>query len=146
MSDEAQGESHDRATGGKTLTREERDALEAVYAGGRAAEAVTVREAAAGACRGSILIISNRAPAEWPSLFGDPRMASAALDRLADNANVFDHYRLQRSGTRPPGPLLSKQGVDRDPPSNQSTAVARACGGLAAPLHPLTLRNRDRQP
>jgi DNA replication protein DnaC len=39
--------------------------------------------------RGSILITSNRAPAEWPSLFGDPLMASAALDRLADNANVL---------------------------------------------------------
>ncbi len=39
--------------------------------------------------RGSILITSNRAPGEWPSLFGDPLMASAALDRLADNANVL---------------------------------------------------------
>lgn len=39
--------------------------------------------------RGSILITSNRAPVEWPSLFGDPLMASAALDRLADNANVL---------------------------------------------------------
>ena len=39
--------------------------------------------------RGSILITSNRAPAEWPSLFGDPLMASAALDRLADNASVL---------------------------------------------------------
>jgi len=39
--------------------------------------------------RGAILITSNRAPAEWPSLFGDPLMASAALDRLADNANVL---------------------------------------------------------
>lgn len=39
--------------------------------------------------RGSILITSNRAPSEWPSLFGDPLMASAALDRLADNANVL---------------------------------------------------------
>ena len=39
--------------------------------------------------RGSILLTSNRAPAEWPSLFGDPLMASAALDRLADNANVL---------------------------------------------------------
>jgi hypothetical protein len=54
MSDEAQGESHDRATGGKYLTREERDVLEAVYAGGQAAEAVTVREAAAGAASYSI--------------------------------------------------------------------------------------------
>jgi DNA replication protein DnaC len=39
--------------------------------------------------RASILITSNRAPGEWPSLFGDPLMASAALDRLADNAHVL---------------------------------------------------------
>jgi DNA replication protein DnaC len=39
--------------------------------------------------RGSILVTSNRAPGEWPSLFSDPLMASAALDRLADNANVL---------------------------------------------------------
>ena len=39
--------------------------------------------------RGSILMTSNRAPAEWPALFGDPLMASAALDRLADRAHVL---------------------------------------------------------
>jgi DNA replication protein DnaC len=39
--------------------------------------------------RGSILVTSNRAPDEWPSLFGDPLMASAALDRLADNAQIL---------------------------------------------------------
>jgi len=38
--------------------------------------------------RGSILITSNRAPGEWPNLFGDPLMASAALDRLAENAQI----------------------------------------------------------
>jgi len=38
--------------------------------------------------RGSILITSNRAPSEWPDLFGNPLMASAALDRLADRAHV----------------------------------------------------------
>lgn len=39
--------------------------------------------------RGSILVTSNRAPGEWPNLFGDPLMASAALDRLADRAHVL---------------------------------------------------------
>ena len=38
--------------------------------------------------RGSMLITSNRAPSEWPELFGNPLMASAALDRLADRAHV----------------------------------------------------------
>jgi DNA replication protein DnaC len=36
--------------------------------------------------RGSILITSNRAPAEWPDLFGSPLLASAGLDRLLHHA------------------------------------------------------------
>lgn len=38
--------------------------------------------------KGSILLTSNRAPQEWPSLFGDPLLASAGLDRLGDRAEV----------------------------------------------------------
>ena len=38
--------------------------------------------------RGSILLTSNRAPSEWPDLFGDPLLASAGLDRLAHKAHV----------------------------------------------------------
>lgn len=39
--------------------------------------------------RGSIILTSNRAPAEWPDLFGDPLLASAGLDRLAHRASVL---------------------------------------------------------
>jgi len=39
--------------------------------------------------RGSILLTSNRAPAEWPDLFGDPLLASAGLDRLAHRAEIL---------------------------------------------------------
>jgi DNA replication protein DnaC len=39
--------------------------------------------------KGSILITSNRAPAEWPDLFLDPLLASAGLDRLLDRAEVI---------------------------------------------------------
>jgi DNA replication protein DnaC len=35
---------------------------------------------------GSVMITSNRAPAEWPELFGNPLLASAGLDRLAHRA------------------------------------------------------------
>lgn len=38
--------------------------------------------------KGSILLTSNRAPKEWPSLFGDPLLASAGLDRLGDRAEI----------------------------------------------------------
>jgi len=39
--------------------------------------------------RGSILLTSNRAPAEWPGLFQDPLLASAGLDRLTHRAQVL---------------------------------------------------------
>jgi DNA replication protein DnaC len=39
--------------------------------------------------RGSILLTSNRAPAEWPDLFRDPLLASAGLDRLMYRAEVL---------------------------------------------------------
>ena len=35
---------------------------------------------------GSIVVTSNRAPEEWPELFGNPLLASAGLDRLAHHA------------------------------------------------------------
>lgn len=49
--------------------------------------------------RSSILLTSNRAPAEWYDLFGDPLLASAGLDRLAHDAYVLfirgESYRAQ---------------------------------------------------
>jgi len=39
--------------------------------------------------KGSILITSNRAPAEWATWFADPLLASAGLDRLVHNAHVL---------------------------------------------------------
>jgi DNA replication protein DnaC len=48
---------------------------------------------------GSILLTSNRAPNEWPELFGDPLLASAGLDRLLHHADVMvitgSSFRLQ---------------------------------------------------
>jgi DNA replication protein DnaC len=51
--------------------------------------------------RGSIVLTSNRSPSEWPELFGDSILASAALDRLTHHARVTiitgDSYRqMQR--------------------------------------------------
>lgn len=49
--------------------------------------------------RGSIMLTSNRAPAEWPDMFGNPLLASAGLDRLAHRAIVLvitgDSFRAQ---------------------------------------------------
>jgi DNA replication protein DnaC len=38
--------------------------------------------------RGSIMLTSNRAPEEWPDLFGNPLLASAGLDRLTHRAHT----------------------------------------------------------
>lgn len=54
--------------------------------------------------RGSIILTSNRAVAEWPELFGDPLLASAGLDRLAHGATVVTitgkSYRLSQRPDR----------------------------------------------
>jgi DNA replication protein DnaC len=59
--------------------------------------------------RGALLITSNRSVIEWGSVFGDPVVATAILDRLLHHSHVItirgDSYRLRekrRSG------LLSK--------------------------------------
>ena len=50
--------------------------------------------------RGSIVLTSNRAPEEWPALFGDPLLASAGLDRLNHRAELLvirgESYRGRR--------------------------------------------------
>ncbi|MBI4881832.1 MAG: ATP-binding protein, partial [Planctomycetes bacterium] len=47
--------------------------------------------------RGSMIVTSNRAIAEWPPLFLDALVASAAMDRLLHDAQVIvmdgDSYR-----------------------------------------------------
>jgi len=47
--------------------------------------------------RGSLLVTSNRALEEWPSLFGNPLLSSAAMDRLLHHSHVLvltgDSYR-----------------------------------------------------
>ena len=55
--------------------------------------------------RGSMLITSNRSVAEWGTVFGDPVVATAILDRLLHHSHVItirgDSYRLRekrRSG------------------------------------------------
>jgi len=49
--------------------------------------------------RGSILLTSNRPPAEWPGLFGDPLLAAAGIDRLCHQAEIIvirgDSFRAQ---------------------------------------------------
>jgi len=64
--------------------------------------------------RGSTLITSNRSVAEWGSVFGDPVVATAILDRLLHHSHVItirgDSYRLRekrRSGLLRGGAVAS---------------------------------------
>jgi DNA replication protein DnaC len=54
--------------------------------------------------KGSMIITSNRAFAEWPEVFGEPLLASAALDRLAHDAHQVvitgDSYRTRATKRR----------------------------------------------
>ena len=59
--------------------------------------------------RGSLLITSNRSAGEWGTVFGDPVVATAILDRLLHHSQVLtirgDSYRLRekrRSGLLKP--------------------------------------------
>jgi DNA replication protein DnaC len=54
---------------------------------------------------GSILVTSNRAPSEWPELFGDPLLASAGLDRLAHHAETVI---LTGQSFRAHGPVMGQ--------------------------------------
>jgi DNA replication protein DnaC len=63
--------------------------------------------------KGSIVLTSNRAPNEWPEVFGDGLLASAALDRLTHHAHVTcitgESYRQkQRKGLSPSSPEASR--------------------------------------
>ncbi len=57
--------------------------------------------------RGSIILTSNRAPTEWPELFGNPLLASAGLDRLAHHAETVvitgRSFRAARASVTEPG-------------------------------------------
>jgi DNA replication protein DnaC len=56
--------------------------------------------------RGSIVVTSNRSPADWLPLFPDPVMANSALDRLAHKAHhIVMKGESYRAKTRPQSPL-----------------------------------------
>jgi len=76
--------------------------------------------------RGSIIVTSNRSPAEWPDLFGNALLASAALDRLTHHARITiitgesyrqKHRRQGRPSATPPGDAYSPVGSEGAPAS-----------------------------
>src|SRR5690606_21666468 len=68
--------------------------------------------------RGSMLITSNLTTSDWGSVFGDPVVATAILDRLLHHSHVVtirgDSYRLRekrRSGLLQKPPATAKESV-----------------------------------
>lgn len=64
--------------------------------------------------RGSVIVTSNRSPAEWPDLFGNALLASAALDRLTHHARITvitgDSYR-QKHRRKTEKPIVTNSSV-----------------------------------
>ncbi len=58
-----------------------------------------------------MIISSNRAVDEWPPLFGDALLASAALDRLLEDAHVVEM--MGDSYRNPPPSKPRRQGALR---------------------------------
>ena len=85
--------------------------------------------------RGSLLITSNRSVGEWGTVFGDPVVATAILDRLLHHSHVItirgDSYRLRekrRSG------LLQKAGAGARTGGNTVTAGGPVLGVAKGPV------------
>ena len=74
--------------------------------------------------RGSILLTSNRAVGEWGTVFGDPVVATAILDRLLHHSHVLtirgESYRLREK--RRAGLL----GTSSPPRAAAESSIARA--------------------
>jgi len=67
--------------------------------------------------KGSIIITSNRAKEEWPTLFHDPLLANAVLDRLLHHAHIIEivgpSYRTsKKTRTKFAGNGSKKEGKD----------------------------------
>jgi DNA replication protein DnaC len=80
--------------------------------------------------KGSILLTSNRAPAEWPAVFGDGLIASAALDRLTHHGHLTciegESYRQRRRKSEGP---TSRPGDGCGSPLGEGEASRDASGG-----------------
>lgn len=82
--------------------------------------------------RRSIVLTSNRAPNEWPELFGNPLLANAALDRLAHRAIVVTITgRSYRLAQRPDGKAVALFEQPSAHPPTATKVERRAADGPA---------------
>jgi hypothetical protein len=79
--------------------------------------------------RGSIILTSNKSYGDWGSIFGDPIIATAILDRLLHHSTTInirgESYRLKdrRRAGLPPGPEDHRTSGDIRPASADALNV-----------------------
>ena len=92
--------------------------------------------------RGSIILTSNKSYGEWGSIFGDPIIATAILDRLLHHSSTVnirgESYRLKerrKAGLLPAregeeGRALSVTPASATPKTRQKAALGSAPAGV----------------
>jgi DNA replication protein DnaC len=98
--------------------------------------------------RGSIILTSNKSYGDWGSIFGDPIIATAILDRLLHHSTTInirgESYRLKdrrKAGLFPrpdedsgrPAPFLSPETLQNGPRRQGSAALRKTSAPLTAP-------------
>ena len=98
--------------------------------------------------RGSIILTSNKSYGDWGSIFGDPIIATAILDRLLHHSTTInirgESYRLKdrrKAGLFPranedggrPAPFLSPDSVQNGPRRQGSATPRKTSAPLTAP-------------
>ena len=83
-----------------------------------------------------MLVTSNRSVGEWGSVFGDPVVATAILDRLLHHRHVVtirgDSYRLRekrKSGLMPGSTAALIASTIPNPSLRRNCRLTRRCGG-----------------
>ena len=99
--------------------------------------------------RGSIILTSNKSYGDWGSIFGDPIIATAILDRLLHHSTTInirgESYRLKdrrKAGLFPPAnqdsgraaPFLSPDSLQNGPRRQGSAAPRKTSAPLTAPV------------